>query len=238
MAVEVSSLDNPDRTPENKGVRRGTAIVSKAEVYEEPWYKKAFRKNREDDVKEVVKDKFLEWMIPRVRDGLADLGNAVADGIGEFMRSMVETAIYGDDVPRYSNKSGRPMNTSYTNYNKKSSSTNNYYNRQHGLHDEGERRRTARYEPVIVMEYYIDEHGRRKRNPDARLKAQAIYDKVVAETYQYGMTTVGYLYDLAEREVWHTDFRWGWYDLSNSGVRKVKDGWLIDLPKPVEIDDE
>lgn len=56
----------------------------------------------------------------------------------------------------------------------------------------------------------------------------------VLETYN--VVTVADFYDLIGRTGNYTDNKFGWFDLSSSSVSRVREGYIINLPKIVEVD--
>lgn len=53
---------------------------------------------------------------------------------------------------------------------------------------------------------------------------------------QYQVVTVADLYDMTGQESSWADRKFGWVDLSGADVRRVKDGYLLDLPRPEPLD--
>lgn len=52
----------------------------------------------------------------------------------------------------------------------------------------------------------------------------------------YGLVRIGDLYDiLGDESVPHTAFDYGWTDLSHTEIRRVRDGYLLVLPKAMDI---
>lgn len=82
--------------------------------------------------------------------------------------------------------------------------------------------------------------GRRSRDfgemvVDVRAEAQAIREGMYAILDEYGVVTVSDMYQLAKQPTQFTDRNWGWTDLMGAPVVRVRDGWLIDLPRPEAI---
>ena len=63
--------------------------------------------------------------------------------------------------------------------------------------------------------------------PEAVEVLDSMYDKLD----KYEQVTVGDLYDLVGEDSSFTDERYGWTDLRGSGIRRVRDGYLLDLPR-------
>lgn len=53
---------------------------------------------------------------------------------------------------------------------------------------------------------------------------------------QYGQATVANLYELVGVDANHTDERYGWDNLGSANSVRVKDGYLLNLPKPILLD--
>ncbi len=52
---------------------------------------------------------------------------------------------------------------------------------------------------------------------------------------KYETVSVADLYELLGVEASYTDEKWGWVDLRDAGIRRVRDGYLLDLPKPESL---
>lgn len=72
---------------------------------------------------------------------------------------------------------------------------------------------------------------------DIREKAEKALSDLTDLTFDYGSASAADLYDLVGISAVHTDELIGWYkgDLRSATVRRVRDGYLIDLPKPVPL---
>lgn len=63
-------------------------------------------------------------------------------------------------------------------------------------------------------------------------EAHQVIDALCDRLERYGTVTVQDLYDLIGISAPRTAMYWGWNDLSEARVRKIRDGWLIELPRP------
>ena len=70
----------------------------------------------------------------------------------------------------------------------------------------------------------------------ARNEAEEVLDQLVGLVEQYDVATVADLYSFVGIEASFADEKWGWSDLRGSGVTRVRDGYLLNLPRPVVID--
>ena len=53
---------------------------------------------------------------------------------------------------------------------------------------------------------------------------------------QYNVVSVLDLYDMVDMSAPHTANKYGWTNLRNADVVRVRDGYVIKLPKPFPID--
>lgn len=67
---------------------------------------------------------------------------------------------------------------------------------------------------------------------ESRVEAEEVIDRLFDLCSRYGTATVGDLYELTGIQGTHTDQKWGWTDLRGSGVSRVRNGYLLDLPEP------
>lgn len=82
-------------------------------------------------------------------------------------------------------------------------------------------------------------YGGRYRVDDIILESKAdaedVMDNLIETIDKYGVATVADLYDLIGKSSQYTDNDYGWTDLSLSKTRPVREGWLLDLPKPKSV---
>lgn len=71
---------------------------------------------------------------------------------------------------------------------------------------------------------------------ESRGEAEEALEKLRGLVEQYDVATVNDLYDLVDITGDYTDEKWGWTNLRDSGVRRVRDGYLLDLPAPEYLD--
>jgi len=71
--------------------------------------------------------------------------------------------------------------------------------------------------------------------PD-RGEAEMVLSHLVDLTLDYGQATVADLYDLVGITPDFTDYKYGWVDLRNASVSRVRDGYLVNLPRTIILD--
>ena len=219
---------------ENKDVKTNPGALSELEIKEEiSKMNLPSNSNNGKRLKKVVQGtvttakpslakKFSETFIA---DDISNIGNyllfdvlvpALKDTIVNFVTNGINAVIYGDTRPRQSRFNQPYGNRSYTSY----SSYSRPNTRPEGSFS---RRSEIRYsqekEPIVESRY------------DADLVLEELNNCIC----EYDQATVGDLYDLLGFDSDHTDYKWGWSDLSGATVRKVPGGWLIDLPRPQRL---
>ena len=88
-----------------------------------------------------------------------------------------------------------------------------------------------------------EEYARERRDFDidnivfaSRADADTMLERMEEELLDYGQVTVGYLYALMEETGPFTLEYYGWRNLSRARVRRVNNGYALELPPPVKLD--
>ena len=71
---------------------------------------------------------------------------------------------------------------------------------------------------------------------ETRGEAEEVLSLLVEAVDQYGVASVADLYELVGIASSFTDNKYGWTDLRNAGVNRVRGGYLINLPRTVCIE--
>ena len=71
---------------------------------------------------------------------------------------------------------------------------------------------------------------------ESRGEAEEVLSHLVDLTIDYGQATVSDLYDLVGITGNFTDNKWGWMDLGSASVSRGREGYILNLPKPILID--
>jgi hypothetical protein len=69
-----------------------------------------------------------------------------------------------------------------------------------------------------------------------RVEAEEVIDRMFDIVSQYETATVADLYELVGINSNYTDGKWGWSDFRGAGVSRVRNGYLLDLPRPESLD--
>jgi hypothetical protein len=99
-----------------------------------------------------------------------------------------------------------------------------------GLSNSGSKLREER-SPRMRDQYKFDDFLLHERHV-----GEEILDQMMACIAEYEIVTVPDLYDMLGMSSNFTDDKWGWTDLRGASVDRVRGGYLLNLPRPKEID--
>lgn len=159
-----------------------------------------------DDSKDVGSYILHDVLIPALKDTISDM---VTGGI--------EMLLFGKSSNR-SRSRGSTSKYGKVNYSSYSSSPSE----RSGAHKISNRARTKHDFDEIVLE--------------SRGEAEDVISCLVDLIADYEMASVADLYDLVGIPSNYTDNKYGWTNLSSAGVRRVRNGYLLDLPRTEQID--
>lgn len=135
---------------------------------------------------------------------------AIKKAISDIVTDGIDMILYGE--------TGRTK--------KRSSSSGSYVSyRSYSDHDRRDDRRDSRSRfdcDEIVFE--------------TRGDAEAVLDNMQAVIDDYRFVTVLDMFDMADRSAPYTAKNYGWTTLRNADVTRVRDGYIIKLPRPMPID--
>lgn len=149
----------------------------------------------------------LDVLLPAAKDMVAD---AFTQG--------VEKMLYGEARSSY-RRGGSPKGGGYTAYNRAGGSVL----RREDPRDRGPSRAARaqhNFDDIIIP---------------TRVEAIEVLERMYDLLSKFEVVTLSDMYDLVGVTASFTDEKWGWTDLRGSDVRKVRDGYLLDLPRPVAI---
>lgn len=139
--------------------------------------------------------------------------------IWDSFTSGIERSIFPDSDPRRS-RARRGGGMSHVNYNNRYSSSDR---RDRDERPQLSRRaRTLHDFDEIILPHRVD--------------AEEVIDALFELLSKYEVATVGNLYDLVGVSSNFTDEKYGWTDLRGARVERVRNGYLLDLPRPEPID--
>lgn len=217
MATEFPSNSHRSRDPKPKKEveKKHVEKVVQTEVVRRktPLGKRFFNTFIGGDAKSVWGFVALDVMVPAAKDMLAD---AVSQG--------VERMIFGE-ARSTGRRTGRRPNEPYINYNRYSGSGGRRLqspSEGRGRQELSTRARASHDFDEIILA--------------TRVEADEVIDRLFDLVNKYETATVADLYDLVGISGSYTDDKWGWVDLRGAGVTRVRNGYLLDLPKPEPLD--
>lgn len=162
----------------------------------------------EDDTKSVGNYIFHDVLIPAAKSMICDIV-----GWGGF----AEILLFGDKRGSRTRREGGKSYTSYGSYYRGSDKDRD--------RDRRDISRVARarhdFDEIIL---------------DTRGEAEDVLSRLVDLVLDYDQATVADLYDLVGISTNFTDNKYGWTDLHNASVTRVRGGYLINLPRPQPLD--
>lgn len=149
-------------------------------------------------------------LVPAAKDMIAD---AVTQGF--------ERMIFGDvrSRPRRGFSSGAPSHISYNRYT--APTQRNNAPREYRPEPRMSRRTPINFEDIILA---------------TRVEAEEVLELMHNLVEKYNSVTVSDLYDMIGTTGEYTDEKWGWTDMRNVDIVRVRDGYLLNLPKPEPLD--
>lgn len=153
----------------------------------------------------------LDVLVPAAKDMLAD---AVSQG--------VERMIFGEARSTSRRTGRRPGDGPYISYNRMSGSRQRVGPEPRGRMELSRRARASHDFDEIIL--------------GTRAEAEEVVDRLFDLVAQYDSATLSDLYDLVGVSGSYTDNKWGWFDLRGAGVQRIREGYLLNLPKPEPLD--
>lgn len=139
---------------------------------------------------------------------------AAKNTLSDIVTGGIEMLLFGDRQTSRGQRAGR--NRSYVSY-------NNYYRDDRRNDPQSAARNRARhnFDDVII---------------ESRGEAEAVIGNLTDLVIDYGMASVADLYDMVGISTNYTDNKYGWTNLSTARPVRVRDGYLLDLPRPMPLD--
>jgi hypothetical protein len=138
---------------------------------------------------------------------------AAKSTISDVVSQGIERLLYGDSRPRRSERSG------YTNYSA---------------------RAVRSSAPLVDTRPPLSRQARTRHQFEELMfetlgDAEDVLDTMRELLDRYEVVTVSDLYDLCDITSDFTDNKWGWYNLRDAGVRRIRGGYSLSLPRTESI---
>jgi len=200
--------ENVEKEEEPKKIEK----VVEGEVLrrKKPWGKRVWESFVGGDLQTVRSFVVLEVLLPAAKDMIAD----------SFTQG-VERMLYGEARSTSRRTGRRPGDNGYVAYNRYAPSKPSYGRRDEPPGPSRRARATHNFDEIILA---------------TRVEAEEVIDRLFDLVSRYDSATVADLYELVGVTGNYTDDKWGWTDIRGAGVTRVRNGYLLDLPRPEPID--
>ena len=170
-----------------------------------------------EDVSSVKNYIVEEVLMPAAKKALSDVVTTGVDALSDMVRNGMDMFIYGEVRSKSRSKGSK---VSYTGY-YRDRDTDRKPSRERN--SESSRRRTRNgydYEDIIF---------------ETRGDAEQVLDNMFELLDRYEVVSVGDLYDLAGLSGNYIDNKYGWTGLRNADVQRTREGYILNLPRVVEL---
>jgi len=197
---------------EQKGPKIEKIVVGTVKTQKKSFSKKLAETFLEDDTKSVGNYIFHDVLIPAAKAAISDM---VGGGI--------EMLLFGEKRGGRTRREGGKSFTSYGSYYGSSDrNKDSLRDKDRGSREISKQGRSRHDFDEIVLE--------------TRGEAEEVLSSLVDLTIDYGMASVADLYDMVGIASNFTDNKYGWLDLRDSSVRRVRSGYLLNLPRTQPLD--
>lgn len=209
--LEITEISE-ENFPSNSFNKKEKRVVEKIEIEGKVKHrkkslgKKAQEALFDEDAKSVGSYILEDVVLPAIKSLIAD---TITNGINAML--------YGEGRPA-NNRVSRDRGRSYVSY-------NSYYEDRR---DRGGRRQLDR--------------GRRARHDfdevifDRRSDAEKVLSRLIDVIEEYDQVSVADFYDFVDLDSNYTDRNWGWDNLRDAYVERVRNGYIIVFPRTVVLD--
>lgn len=147
---------------------------------------------------------------------------AAKDTFADAVSQAIERMLFGEARSSSRRTGARPSGTSgYTSYNRFSTSkpggTPPWRDREDPKEISRQSRARHDFDEIILA---------------TRVEAEEVIDRLFDLVSRYEEATIADLYELVGITANFTDEKWGWTDIRGAGVTRIRNGYLLDLPRP------
>lgn len=145
---------------------------------------------------------------------------AAKDMVSDAVSTGIERMLFGESKsPSKRNRTGG--SNGYVSYNRFSPSVNTSRQRDEPRPMSRRSRSSHNFDEIIL---------------ETRAESEEVIDRLFDLVSKYESATVSDLYELVGVTGDFTDEKYGWTDIRGAGVTRVRNGYLLDLPKPEPLD--
>lgn len=146
---------------------------------------------------------------------------ALQNLITDFVTQGVNRAVYGDAAPPRSSVRGGSVGRTHISYDRYNSANRPAVREVSPT----TRRLVTQPSSVDIGEVILG----------SKIEAQVVVDKLYETVEEYGCATVANLNELIGQTSVYTDHKYGWTDLTTMTVKRIREGFLLQLPDPEDL---
>lgn len=208
---EMETIIKLDEFPSNS---HKSKEAKKTEIVESKKIIKGKVKKRQPSFGKKMRDEFISTDSHSVLSYLLEdvFIPAAKETIANLVSGGVDMVLFGGTSSDHGrSRSGSKSRVSYE----------SYYERKNDRYSSRTRRSTQYLDDIVF---------------ESRNEAEDVLTALLEDIDEYGVTTVGNFYDLVGERTNPSDFKWGWETLRNARVDRVREGYIIGLPRPIAVD--
>ena len=181
-----------------------------------------------DNLKNAMKYVLDKVLIPTAKSTISDLAGMG----GDVLRMTVDRMIYGENIENIirGRRGGTGPRINYTGYSStrpKPPSDQRYFAENNNMP------RTQTNSQVTTLK-------RVRQNFDdivmeSRSDAEEVLTRLLDYIDNYGVVSIAEFYDMIGFQTEFTDFKYGWEELGQAVVTRVRDGYVLHLPRPIQL---
>ena len=212
MENKNKPLDLPSNTHKSKIQQTKKIVKAKTKVLRK---KKSFIKQFSElfmgeDGGSVSSYILKDIIVPTAKGIVTDVIEAITDAV----KGGIEMQLFGEQTNRRQDRRGSGI------YGKTSNTHTNYSNPKPARTKRTSNTRANQFDDIIV---------------GSHREAQAVIRGLNDLIDQYGQATIADLQEIVQITGDFTDSYYGWVNLNTARVKPDRDGYLVDLPKPVYL---
>lgn len=178
-----------------------------------------------DNLKNAMRYVLEKVLIPTAKSTISELAGMG----GDVIRMTVDRMIYGDNIDNIirSRRSTGPV-INYTNYSGKSRRPNDtrYFAENNTL----PRSQTSTVTTLKRVRQNFDDIVM-----ETRSDAEEVLTRLLDYIDNYGIVSIAEYYDMIGFETTYADFKYGWEELGQAHISRVRDGYVLHLPRPIQL---
>jgi hypothetical protein len=165
-----------------------------------------------DDITNVKSYIIHGVLVPAAKDTITDIVQGVMDAV----KTGLEVALFGEQAR--TSRGRRDSGRTYVSYDKYSSRDKRDDRRESYA---ARNRATHNFDDIVF---------------ETRNDAEEVLNSLIDYIEKYDEANVAVLYDLVGVNESYTDHKYGWRNLSSASVSRNRDGYVLNLPRPILLE--